>query len=488
MTGRDHRGVKVQKFLEPIIFELANDIWPEAGFDYFLAQMRRPGEDAYFPVLLFGGQPIDAKAVSPPPAPSFVAPRRGLSMLRADQSPSYWEGPAPAVALSHASLYVHYTADCFSLLGYVAHNRHMYLNRPISRGYNGGPYDYHVRGHSGVVVDGLQAEPIGQIPNVHDFNDTVQYNRIWTEKPTTSYTGKELRSSDDKKRRAEQVYPGVDMARSLLLRDEYLFDVFYLESEQQHTYHWLVHALGEALPNDSETDVDGWQASDDLQHSLFNHPSIKISDAKVLATDENWLIKTQQNYMGSDVSTSALGSAWYDKQIGIQIRALAEPGTRAWTYVPPTDYEIGSPRGPREGQAKREHDEAGAINIAIERQAKTTAFVVLHEPFTDGSPRIAAFERLAQTEAAVAARIIGPDYQDIICLRFDRQDQPTTLSFGEQTVTFTNYVWMRQQGKTLTIVGDIHEAALQGTPGAAVTLNGADYQAVAADGSLSITK
>ena len=41
MNGRDHRGAKVDKMLEPLWFEIAQAKWPNAGFGYFLAQMAR---------------------------------------------------------------------------------------------------------------------------------------------------------------------------------------------------------------------------------------------------------------------------------------------------------------------------------------------------------------------------------------------------------------------------------------------------------------
>ena len=461
MTGRDQTGKKVQKFQAPLIFELAHQIWPDHGFDYFLAQMRRPDQDAYYPALLLGGQPIPASSVTPPAAPSFVSQARGLSFLRADQSSTYWSSDAPAVSLSHATLYVHYTADCFSLLGYVAFNRHIYLNRPISHGYNGGPYDFHVRAHTGVVVDGLQAEPIGPLHSISDFNDHVQFNKIWTDPSKAAYTGDELRSSDDKKRRVTQVYPGVEMARSLLLRDEYLFDVFYLESDKPRTYHWLAHAIGEALPEDPSQ----WKASDELQTSLFNHPSMVISDAQVHETDDSWSIVTQQNYLGDDITTSRLGSEWYDRQIGVKVHGLAEPKTKAWTYVPPRSYTPGSDRGPRNGEM-RQHDEAGGINIAIEREAHTTAFVVLHEkPFEQGSARITSFKRIAQNDSAVVAMVNGVDragvaYEDIIMIRFDRNsgtDETVEFQINNDRFVFHDYAWLRRQHGHVTVKGDLKQ-------------------------------
>src|SRR5208282_5936612 len=78
MNGRDYRNAKVDKMLHPYWFELAHAKWPEAHFDYFLAQMRGPGQRCYTPSLFWGLGPIDAQAVSPPPAPSYLARERGF--------------------------------------------------------------------------------------------------------------------------------------------------------------------------------------------------------------------------------------------------------------------------------------------------------------------------------------------------------------------------------------------------------------------------
>lgn len=192
MNGRDHRNAKVEKMLAPHWFELAHAKWPDAHVDYFLAQMRDPGQAVYTPSLLWGLSPIDSAEVQPPPAPSFVAPERGFAMLRAENRPrEYWEGEAPSVALQFATYYVHYTHDAFSLLGFYAFNHPIYLNRQISNGYAGGcPWTDSARGHCGVLVDNMQwmlddadpkrdhphwPNPVGQVPTRSGFDPLVQF-------------------------------------------------------------------------------------------------------------------------------------------------------------------------------------------------------------------------------------------------------------------------------------------------------------------------
>ena len=105
MNGRDHENNKVDKMLAPHWFEIAHARWPDGHFDYFLAQMRKPGEDRYVPSLFWGLSPIDPAKVTPPPAPSYVARERGFAMLRAEERPEhYWEGESPAVSFQLAKI------------------------------------------------------------------------------------------------------------------------------------------------------------------------------------------------------------------------------------------------------------------------------------------------------------------------------------------------------------------------------------------------
>ncbi|GAG49208.1 unnamed protein product, partial [marine sediment metagenome] len=147
---------KTDKMQPRLWFEFAHAKWPESGFDYFLAQMRRPHEDVYNPTLFFGLDPIDPAEAAPPPAPSGVWPERGFVMLRADESRAYWESPAPAVAMRLATPYAHSVNDSFVLAGYYALNRPIYINRHAGHGYASG-WTRSVQSHCGVSVDG--AEP-----------------------------------------------------------------------------------------------------------------------------------------------------------------------------------------------------------------------------------------------------------------------------------------------------------------------------------------
>ena len=138
MNGRDYRNVKVEKMLHPHWFELAHAKWPDAHFDYFLAQMRGPGETLLHAVALLGPGPDRFASRVASTGPQLPGPRAGLCDAPGRRGPAYWESPAPAVAFQLSTYYVHYAHDSFSLLGFYAFNRPIYLNRQISNGYGGG--------------------------------------------------------------------------------------------------------------------------------------------------------------------------------------------------------------------------------------------------------------------------------------------------------------------------------------------------------------
>ena len=62
-------------------FEWGHRLWPDAGFDWFLTQMRTPEDLVYTPTLYFGLEPIDPGEVRPPSIESGVYPERGFVMF-----------------------------------------------------------------------------------------------------------------------------------------------------------------------------------------------------------------------------------------------------------------------------------------------------------------------------------------------------------------------------------------------------------------------
>jgi hypothetical protein len=521
MNGRDHKNVKVDKMLAPHWFELAHGRWPDGHFDYFLGQMRKPGESAYVPSLYWGLSPIEAQKVAPPPAPSYLARERGFAFLRADESPGYWEGAAPTVAFQLATYYVHYTHDAFSLLGFHAFNRPIYLNRQISNGYGGGcPWTNSTRGHCGVLVDNQQYQidaadpkrdhphwpnPIGEVPVRSAFTPLVKFIAARAQ-PVGGKVDLDNRQplaggtlSLELRKEELEVWPGVDMSRALFLTREYLFDVYKLLSAQPHRYDWHAQALG--LPQGA----GGWAPTAELTleclYDLSNRAVAKrfedpvereryvLKDViKREVSGQAWTATIMQTCALPDSGQSVLGKAWYGRKIGVRVQMLGEPGTVAYMGRSPESRRVpGKERNKGEGSDLP--NEVGGTTVLVSRRADNTVFAVLHEPFENGRPRIASFRRIQQTDQGLAVAITaeaGANINDRICYRhWPGHDQPLTFAGDGESITFADYAFIRIGDKTVDAVGDLRACKLKVAGEPKLLLNGKEAAASVKDGMLS---
>lgn len=439
-----HMNGPLPKMQLPMWFELAHRRWPDAGFDYFLAQLRRPGEELYLPTLYYGLGPVDPKKVSPPPAPSYVSRQRGFALLRADEGPSYWQGPAPAVAQQFAMYYVHYVHDCFALLGYYANGRCIYkrMGRPKGRkGYAGGdPWKDHVRGHCGVVVDGLKAKP------VDDGNAGCANQRI-----------RELLAPEVKfcAVQAAGVYPDVNQERALFLTREYLFDVFWLASGAPRVYDWQVLAFGKAVGTDDWPALEAISAP--VTRKRFTRPH--LSAARIAVPDARpWSVVIAQD----DVAAP--------RGIGVKLSMLAEPGTGVLVATPP---------GVAAGKGTA---------VMATRTRPATLFAALHEPFEGGPAKApkTRFEAVARTDRAIGVRVIGAAADDRILLAFGPNvDGRVTVAGAGESFTFARHAWVRLAGGRVVVHGDVREMKLKVAGRPKLTVNGTPAPAAVADGVLT---
>ncbi len=519
MNGRDHQNTKVDKMLAPLWFEIAHAQWPDAGFDYFLAQMRGPDEDRYYPSLFFGLSPIDPTAVKAPPAPSYLARERGFAMLRWNEAPAYWESEDPAVAFQLATYYVHYVHDAFSILGLYAFNRPIYFNRGISNGYAGGCiWTDSTRGHCGVLVDNLQWQlneqdpkkdhphwpnPIGEVPTRFSADHLVKFV-IARGKPARDKAAiddgqplAERTLSTESREASREIFPGVDMTRALFLTGEYLFDVYQLTSDKPHEYHWQVHALGAAYP-DAPAD---WRATGELDGKLYDQTNravaARLADPierdryrlrrvhKLDANNSAWSLTTLQTCALEDVSQSILGRQWYDRKIGVRVSMLGEDGTRVYYGDTPV---VRSAAGLEKSKSEKSDaaNEVGGVTILVARNKANTTFVALHEPFKAGRHRVTGFRRIEQTDRAVAVAVIGADgiNDRVMACLGDGHDQPTTLTDGIETFTFADHAYLRIGNDQIHATGDLRSVKLKVNGDPKLILNGQQAPATISGGMM----
>lgn len=437
-------------------FEMYHRRFPKARFDYFLAQMRAPGEDVYLPSPYFGLAPIDPRQVEPPPAaPSYASRGRGFALLRAQEGPAYWASPRPAVALQFGMYYVHYVHDCFSILQYVAHNRMIYrrTGKLNARGYTAGDaFRDHVRGHCGVVVDGLQAQP------VDDGNAGTPNHRVRERfaKPVKFVSV-----------RAQHIYPDVDQERALFLTDEYLFDVFWLKgigaaARKKRVYDWQVLTFGETEGTDTSPWVVLEKFPDKARAGKPYLEDIRVLDAGA----RPW-------------TAAALFAPGKAASHGVRVSMLGAKDTLVLSSMTPEDTGYGGSDKAQRGRS-----------ILATRTAPATVFAALHEPFDKGSrsARVTRYERIQETDEGIGVRIVGgpgSGVDDRILYRYGANAaSPVTLADDKESYTFADHVYLRITGEAVNAVGSLQAIKIRVTGKPRLIVNGEAAPARIADGLL----
>jgi hypothetical protein len=331
--------------------------------------------------------------------------------------------------------YVHYVHDCFTILDYVAFNAPIYCRMGgVKTGYAGSdPWRDHVRGMCGVVVDGLQAQPID------DGNSGTKSHRIREHfSPPAKFVAV----------RAKGVYPDVDMERALVLTSEYLGDFFWLKSDKPRAYDWQVLSPGA---------VEGVGAAP-WRSAPQDFAKPHLSAIHVLEPgDKSWAASILQPG---------------ERGIGVRVSMLGGENTAVLASRPP-------------GLSDREP----ATSLLAARTCPSTIFAAVHEPFAGGvgKHRVEKFERIAQDERGIAVAVGGKDgLSDRILLRYgDEHDKPLTLEGGGESFTFSDYAFIRIGPDKVEAHGGLTGMKLRVAGSPKLILNGQEAAASVAEGVLS---
>ncbi len=442
-------------------FEWGHKLWPDAGFDWFLARMRAPEQMVYTPTLYFGLDPIDPKKVRPPPIQSRVYPDRGFVMLRAEEGPAHWMSPAPAVCLRLTAPYAHSVNDPLVLAGFYAFNRPIYQNPKSDPGY-AFKFSRSIRSHCGVMVDGHV--------KLDDWGQTGSLEPQFTDDCTTRQD-----FSNEVKfvaARTQNRYPGVDETRALMLTREYLFDVHTARDDEEHSYVWMVHTFGNATPDRANQ----WHKSDELAELVG-----ELSDVRTLTTDgRDWGVTVRQTPPAKPPEDTPLGPQWWSRDIGVRVWMLGQEDAKAHVGA--------TPKPPGDSGRMGEMAMVDGVTVAASVVAPSATFAALHEPF-EGRPQIEAFERIAQTGDALAVRVIGragSPIDDRLMVRVGEQaGQGETLSADGESFTFVGHAFVRLGRQGVIARGNLRALTLRvGDARPKLTVNGATVEARIADGFL----
>ena len=430
----DGYGNFVPKMQIPLWFEIGHKLWPDAGFDYFLAQMRSPDEKVYNPTLFFGLEPIDPAKVSPPAAPSGVYEQRGIAMLRADESPKYWEGPRPAVGLRLAEPYAHSVNDSFAILGYYWRNRPILLNRQIAKGYAQN-WTRSAASHAALLVDGAEPKAATDVTTRHGF-----------EKPAKFVSAE-----------SSGVFDGVTLQRTLLLTDEYLLDVTRVRptdpnDTRERTYHWFVHSLGQAVA------AEGFKPSSDLQATLYGPETkrqIDVTGEHKLATDATWSIETRQRCATGDASKSKMGKAWYDRDVGVRLSMLGVKGTTVYHHDTPTRDPDRVARKPDPAHASKNANEFGGVSVVVTRKGPEALFIALYEPLERGADRKLRVLERVRSDDGILLGVYGEGIDDRLAVQW-RADKAKRCTLKVRGEYYHFHDWMYLRSSSIFAGPDTH--------------------------------
>lgn len=442
------------KMQTPLWFEWGHRLWPDAGFDWFLARMRSPDEMVYTPTLYFGVEPIDEAKTKPPDIRSAVYPDRGFVMLRAKEGPEHWLSPAPSAALRLTVPYAHSVRDPLVLCGYYAFNRPIYQNPKSDPGY-AFKFSRSIRSHCGVMIDGhikkddwgrtgcLEPSFTDDCTTRQDFSDTVKFVAARTRKR----------------------YRGVDETRALMLTSEYLFDLSAAHSTTNHSYTWLVHTFGKPEPDKPR----GWKPSNALTNLVP-----ELSDVRTLATDGRaWSLTVRQVPPDDQPTTSRFGEAWWSRKIGVRIHMLGQPGALAHIGATPKPYNH-----PRKKQPVADVD---GVTVVSSLQAPSAVFAAVHEPFV-GKPQIDDISLIATTDDAMAVRVEGKRkslVDDRLLVRVGQNaDEPVELADDDEMFRFTGHAFVRVGRDCVTVHGGLEAMRLRiRSRKARLVINGKEHPA-----------
>ena len=341
----------------------------------------------------FGEAKLPA-AIGPPAAPSHVWPQAGMPMLRADDSPGYWAGRGPAVFVKGGERYGHDHHDRF---GIVFHAN----ARPV-------------------YPDVMQM--MYEIKEVGLAESSVNHNLLLVDgQNTPANVPTAYRHAFDPERKffsmRGEVQPGVQVERILCLAREYLLDATLVESDAEHAYDWVVHGLGRAHPDAP----DQFTRSSDLRRYGTGNSYRWLEDERSAKRNDDVAIDVENNGVYSRKPAGIADAEWnwwylpqcYQmpwgpeifRHTGVRLRMLGATGS--------TVYLCKNPQ--RHGAVDAElHPEESGPAIIVRRQAKTTAFLALREPY-ERNPRVLRFGALHAGLGQLAVRVTASDFEDAFC-------------------------------------------------------------------------
>ena len=200
------------------------------------------------------------------------------------------------------------------------------------------------------------------------------------------------------------------------------------------------------------------------------HDVVKLENGQ-----QPWTAMIVQSCGLPDARKSILGSAWYDRNVGVCVRMLGEPGTSVYVGRTPVGPKPASGRASskeaNKGEKSEQPNEVGGTTLLVRRRKPATVFAALHEPIEKGQSQVVTFRRIAENRHGIGMSVQGTDgsaINDRILFRYWQDyDQPLTLAGEGESFTFADRAFLRIGKAKVEVSGDLRAMRLKisGQPG-----------------------
>ena len=360
--------------------------------------------------------------VSPlmPKAPSSIWENFGLAFLRSDNSRGYWNNPASmAASLLFRQGYGHGHSDALSItlfasgqLFYPDYNAVQYENPAVGWTANS-------IAHNTVVVDGMNSSLPKSVTTYHEFNPDLNVVQAQVKEAL-----------------------GINKIRTLALTQDYLLDIFHVNSLIPRSFDYLLHSFGKIQP--SNEPAYSMQAPFSPRYS-------NIKNFKSMTTDGSWSVEFKMDleqvskrakHLVNQFSDPNTNKQQIENAFGMNNTQAFKPSTLSVDMSADADTQVGI----------GEDDYGLSFLAARRRNKKNTTFITTHTPIDAGSNTSGyTVKTLIDNHSGTVVKITTDSSIDIHAISH-RQGE-TKLSTENATILaeFNNYAYLRINKKTLEV-------------------------------------
>jgi hypothetical protein len=401
-------------------FEIGYKRFGDPGYAWLLSL--NPKRDGYSGgsrsvwgfTALTHGQPLPDK-ITPPPAPSGVYPTQGIAVLRAVESPAFWESDATMAVLRLSTSLGHGHNDSFHLLLH-GKGRLLYPTIQLIQ-YEPNYVNWTREGHScnTLLVD-HQTPHASPCTTRHDFASEAKFFAV---------TG--------------SPFDGVTQTRALVLTDKYLVDVFRAADDRgrRRTFDWLLHGLGRLYVGNPSA----YKPTNELVPFYW-----WVDNEKGRTTDQTWQADWVQHSAGIIPGAQAFGKEWFEHIAAVRMTMVGQAGTQVYSGDGPM---VDSPP-----YAKLDGDAEGTVPMVVARRnGQATTFIAVHEPY-EKKPAVTQVSRIAETDEAIGVAVAGDGFSDRILVAFNG-DKDQTLQNAGESFTFRDHATIRSLHGQVAVSGNV---------------------------------